>query len=343
MGRILDVADQAAWWLREHARVTLPVGVLVVAGVVVLAVTGGGGSSQKKIPATASALVGDVAISNAQVDHWQAVYTKAASGTGSSTSAADARKAAFSTLVQGSWVMQEAAQQKVSVTAAQVNEAESTYLQQLGSGTDKNQVLQQLGLSDADLKYQLRLSLLTSQLQNKVAKKVPAPAAADIQRAYAAQPGRWAHPSKRDVRMVVAASKANAAAALAALKGGQSFKTVSKTYTTDATLAQNAGVVKGIVPGTTTGDLEAPLFAAPVNTFQGPLRTTSGWVVFRVQKSVPSAAQTLQQATAKIKQDLTATRQSAAVAKYVKDMQTRWQKKTRCQKDVATTPVCQKA
>jgi foldase protein PrsA len=342
VSRVLDVADQAAWWLRKRARFTLPIGVLVVAGVVVLAVTGGG-SSEKKIPAGASALVGDVAISNAQIDHWQQVYTKAASGAGSSTSAADARKAAFATLVQGSWVTQEAAEQKVSVTPAKVSAAESSYLQQLGSGTDKNQALQQLGLSEADLKYQLRLSLLTSQLQSKVAKKVPAPSAGAIQQAYAAQPGRWAHPSKRDVRMVVAASRANALAALAALKGGQSFSEVSKKYTIDATLAQNGGVVKGIAPGTTSGDLETPLFAAELNTFQGPLSTTSGWVVFRVQKSVPGAAQTLQQATAKIKQDLTSTGQSAAVAKYVKDMQARWQKKTRCQKDVATTVVCQKA
>jgi len=342
VSRVLDVADQAAWWLRKHARFTLPIGVLAVAGVVVLAVTSGG-SSEKKIPAGASALVGDVAISNTQIGHWQQVYTKAASGAGSSTTAADARKAALATLVQGSWVTQEAAEQKVSVTQAQVDEAESTYLQQLGSGTDKNQALRQLGLSEADLKYQLRVSLLTSQLQSKVAKKVPTPSAADIQQAYEEQPGRWARPSKRDVRMVLAASKADAAAALAALKRGQSFSEVSKKYTTDATLAQNGGVVKGIAPGTTTGDLEAPLFAAEVNAFQGPLSTTSGWVVFKVQKSVPSAAQTLQQATAKIKQDLTSTRQSAAVAKYVKDMQTRWQKKTRCQKDVASTAVCQKA
>jgi hypothetical protein len=340
--RVLDIADQAAWWLRRHARFTLPIGVLAIAGVVALAVTSGG-SSEKKIPASASALVGDVPVTNAQVDHWQGVYSKAATAAGSATSAADARKAAVAMLVQGSWVFQEAADQKVSVTSAQVNEAESTYLQQLGSGTDKNQALQQLGLSEADLRYQLRLTLLTSQLQSKVAKKVPAPSSADVQEQYAAQPGRWARPSKRDVRMVVAATKANAAAALKALEGGQTFGEVSKRYTTDATLAQNGGVVKGIVPGTATADLEAPLFAARVNTFEGPLSTTSGWVVFKVQKSVPAAAQTLQQATAKIKQDLTSTRQAAAVAKYVKDLQARWHKKTRCHKDVATTSVCPKA
>ncbi len=342
MSRVLDVADQAAWWLRKHARFTLPIGLLAVAGIVVLAVSSGGGSSEKKIPATASALVGDVAISNAQVDHWQQSFTKAASSAGSPASAAESRKAAVAMLVQASWVIQEAADKKVTVTAAKVAEAQANYLKQIGS-TDKAATLQQLGLSEADLQYQLRLSLLTAELQSKVAKTIAAPSAADIQEAYSTQPGRWARPSKRDVRMVVAATKAKAALALAALKRGQTFSEVSKQYTTDATLAQNGGVVKGIVPGTTIGDLEAPLFAAAVNALQGPVRTTSGWVVFKVQKSVPTAAQTLSQATAKIKQDLTSTRQSAAVAKYVKDMQARWQKQTRCQTDVASTPVCQKA
>ncbi|HEX6390544.1 MAG TPA: peptidyl-prolyl cis-trans isomerase [Solirubrobacteraceae bacterium] len=342
MSRVLDVADQAAWWLRKNARFTLPIGVLVVAGVVVLAVAGGG-SSEKKIPASASALVGDVPISNTDVDHWQSVYTKAATASGSSTSTAEARKAAVAMLVQSSWVIQEADEQKVSVTPAQIDEAESAYLQQLGAGADKAAALRQAGLAEADLKYQLRLSLLTSQLQSKIAKKVPAPSAADIQKEYETNPGRWARPSKRDVRMVVASTKANAAAALAALKGGKSFGEVSKQYTTDATLAQNGGVVKGIVPGSAAGDLEGPLFAAQVNSLQGPIRTTSGWVVFKVQKSVPSAEQTLQQATAKIKQDLTSTRQAAAVTEYVKDMQARWQKKTRCQKDVAVASVCPKA
>ncbi len=342
MSRVLDVADQAAWWLVKHARFTVPIGALVVAGIVALAVTGGG-SSEKKIPASASALVGEVAIGNERVDHWQAVYTKAASASGSPTSAADARKAAVAMLVQSSWILQEAAEQDVGVTSAEVNEAKSTYLQQLGSGADKAAALEQLGLSETDLEYQLRTSLLTAQLQTKVAKKVSAPSAADIQNSYTEQPGRWARPSKRDVRLVVTATKANAAAALAALKGGKSFTEVSRQYTTDQTLAQNGGVVKGVVPGTAAGDLETPLFAAQLNSLQGPIKTTSGWVVFKVQKIVPTAARTLQQATAKIKQDLTATRQAAAVAKYVREMQARWQKKTRCQNNVATSGVCPKA
>jgi parvulin-like peptidyl-prolyl isomerase len=341
MSRVLDVADQAAWWLRKHVRIVLPA-VLGIAAVIVVIVLVSGGSDKPKIPKTASAVVGDMPISATDVAHWQKLYSAAPAGQ-AKPSASTARKAALAMLVQGAWISQEAARLKISVSSAKLTTAETNYFSQLGSTQTKAQVLKQLGLSEADLRFQLRISLLTTQLQDKAAKVVPAPTAAEIQQAYTAEPSRWAHPSKRDVRMVVTNSKANATAALTALKSGKTFGTVSKQYTTDATLSQNGGIVKGIVPGSTTADLETPLFAAQPNVLQGPLGTSSGWIVFQVQKSVPTSDQTLAQATPKIKKDLTATRQTKAVAKYINDVQKRWKAKTACRPDIASSAVCPKA
>lgn len=338
MSRVLDVADQAAWWLRKHPQFAVPGGLAVVAALVLLAVSSGGGSNTPKVPATAAALVGDAPVANADIDRWSRVY---AAGSGATTSAgAAARKAAFAMLVQGAWIEQEAAREHVTVTDAKVSQAEAQYLAQYRSRGTTAQILQQLGLSAAQLAFQLRISLLTGQLQDKVIKAVPSPSADAIRQAYASQPARWAHPSTRDLRLVVTDTQAHAAAAATALKAGTAFGTVAKQYSIDTTLASTGGLIKGLVPGTTTAALENAVFTAKPNTLVGPLKTSGGWIVFEVQKSVPGADQSLQQATAKIEKDLLAASRTAAVTRYVKDLQQRWKARTVCRDAAGNTAVC---
>lgn len=343
MSRVLDVADDAAWWLRKNPRFSIPMALAVVAAFVVVAVSGGG-SSKPALPATAAAIVGDQPIATSTLTHWQTVYTKAASGQATKPTAAQARGAAFSMLAEANWITQEAQRQKVSVSDAELVKAETALFAQYKGTATKAQVLQQLGLSPGDLRFQTRVSMLTTELQKKVAATVPAPSAAQIKAQYADQPARWAHPSKRDVRMVLTADQKSAAAALAALKSGSSFSTVSTKYTIDATLAQNGGVLKGITPGTIASELEAPIFAAAPNAYVGPLKTSSGWVVLKVQKIVPTADQTLAQATPKITQYLKSEAQAAALAKYFASVRARWKAETVCRATVAADAVhCPKA
>ena len=335
MGTILDTVDRGLSWGRHHLRVAALGGALAVVAIavaVVLLVGGGGGS---KIPDSAVAVVGDAPISSAALNHWQDVFGKASSNGSRDT----ARKSAFAMLAGGTWIAQEAARQHVSASKSQIDAAEQQFLAQYQSAS-KQQVLSQLGVSEADLRFQERISLLTAALQSKVAKAVAAPSSQAIQAAYRNEPGRWAHPTKRDARLIVASSEANARAALAALRSGTSFSTVSKRYSTDQTLSQNGGVAKGLVPGTTTAALERALFAAPAGQLEGPLHVGSGWVVFKVQRITKLADQTLPNATAKIKQDLTTAAQSQAVDKYVGEMRRRWKAQTVCRPTVADTNYC---
>ena len=306
------------WWGRHHLRIAALGGVLVVAAVVVAVVllVGGGGGS--KIPDSAVAVVGDAPISTASLNHWEGVFGKGNSSAGSDA----ARKSAFAMLAGGTWIAQEAARQHVSATKSQVDAAEQRFFAQYQNAS-KQQVLSQLGVSEADLRFQERISLLTAALQSKVANAVPEPSSQAIQAAYRNEPQRWAHPTKRDARVVVASSQADAQAALAALRSGTPFSTVSKRYSTDQTLSQNGGVTKGVVPGTTAAALERALFSAPAGRLEGPLQVGGGWVVFKVQRITKLADQTLATASAKIKRDLTSTAQSQAVDRYVGEMRLR--------------------
>jgi parvulin-like peptidyl-prolyl isomerase len=332
---ILDGLDRGLWWGRNHLRVAALGGALVVVAIAVAVVLLVGGGGRAKIPDSAVAVVGDAPISTASLNHWQGVVGKA----NSSASRGAARKSAFALLAGGTWVAQEAARQHVSATQRQIDAAEQQFFAQYQNAS-KQQVLSQLGVSEADLRFQERISLLTAALQSKVAKAVPAPSSQAIQAAYRNEPQRWAHPTKRDARLVVGSSQANAQAALAALRSGTSFSTVSKRYSADQTLSQNGGVAKGLVPGTTTAALERALFAAPAGRLEGPLHVGNGWVVFKVQRITKLADQTLAKATARIKQDLSSTAQSQAVDKYVGEMRRRWKAQTVCRPTVADANYC---
>ena len=336
MGAVLDGLDRGLWWARHNVRVAAIGGALAVvaiAGAVVLLAGGGGGS--KKIPDSAVAVVGDAPITASALDHWQGVFGKA----NANASSAAARKSAFAFLASGTWIAQEAARRHVSATKSQIDAAEQQFFAQYQNAS-RQQVLSQLGFSEADLRLQERTALLTAGLQSKIAKAVPQPSSQAIQAAYRNEPGRWAHPTKRDARVIVASSQASAQAALAALRSGTAFSTVSRRYSTDQTLSQSGGVAKGIVPGTTSAALERALFAAPAGQLEGPLQVGTGWVVFKVQRITRLADQTLAAATPKIKQDLTTAAQSQAVDKYLVEMRRRWKAQTVCRPTVADKNFC---
>ena len=313
-------------------------GAALIALVLVLVL--GGGDDKAKIPAGAVAIVGDKPITNASLAHWESVYSHAAtSAQQPQPSAAQARKGAFALLAGFAFIENEAARRNVSVTKPQLDAAMNAFFGQY-KNTPKSQILSQMGASEADLRTQQRIALLANALQSRVARAVPAPSASKIQAAYNAEPERWAHPSQRDVRLVIAGSQQDANAAKQALASGQSFTTVNKKYSVNSQLASSGGAVKGLKPGSTDPTLERAVFKAQAGQLLGPVKTANGWVVFKVQKVTPLPDQSLQQATKAIKSELTATAQSAAVDSYLKDMRTYWRERTHCADAVKDKTYC---
>lgn len=342
MNALLDGADRVYWWLRQRPPVAAAIAVAVVALIVVLAVTGGD-DKKKGIPSSAVATVGGAPIQKTDLAHWQAVYVKSAQGATTKPTTAQARRAAFELLAGSEWITKEAERQGVKVTDTEAKKAADDYLKAAATQAkvSQAQVLQQLGTGYEDVKFQQRVALLAQRLQQKIVKALPAPTAAAIQQAYTSEPGRWASPSTRDVEAIIANSKANAAAALQAVQGGTAFATVSQKYETSQALAQTGGKLTGLKPGTTDAAVERPVFAAPVGSWQGPVAVGGGgFMVFRVDKSVPSAKQTLQQATAAIKANLSAVAASTATTKFLAGLSKRWKPQTHCATGIVSPQYC---
>lgn len=343
MNGLIDGADRVYWWLRQRPPVAGGIAVAIVAVIAVLLLTGGSdskGGGGGKLPATAVAKVGDTAITRTELTHWQAVYTASSTSTTKPTVAA-ARQAAFELLAGSAWITAEAARQNVTATAAETKTAADNYLKQAAAAAKvtQAQLLQQMGTTSADVSFQQRVSLLASKLQAKIIKALPAPTSAQIAAAYKAQPGRWATPSRRDVSALIT-TKANATVALAAIKSGATFAQANQQYSTNSTLTSTQGALTKLVPGTTDGDVEAPIFAAPVNQLLGPVKIGDAYLVFKVTKSTPLAKQTLAQATKKISADLATTAQTAATTSFLGDLRNRWRPKTICAPLVQTSQYC---
>jgi foldase protein PrsA len=62
----------------------------------------------------------------------------------------------------------------------------------------------------------------------------------------------------------------------------------------------------------------------------GPVKTPFGYYIYEVKSVSPGSQQTLAQAQASIKQQLTSTQQSTALSTFVTNFKKKWTAKTEC-------------
>lgn len=344
MSHVLDAADRVFWWLRDHLLVAALLVLAIVALLVALAKAGG--SDGPAVPAGAVAVVGSASIPESGMTHWQEVFSQASTATGAAKpTPARAKKAAFELLTGAAWITEEARKLGVTVSDAEVTKSIDAYFQQAGATTPaaRTQLQQQLGTTEADMRFQQRTALLAAALQNRVAKAVKPPSAATIKATYDKEPQRWATPTKRDLRAVIAGNEATAQQAAAALKAGQSWGDVNTKYSNNPTLTKAKGVISGLTNGQSGDLVDRAVFSAPKGVLQGPVDIGAGFMVFQVQKITPLPAQTLAQATPAITASLTTAARSKATNAYLDDLHRRWKAKTRCAPTISDPEYCSAA
>ncbi len=69
--------------------------------------------------------------------------------------------------------------------------------------------------------------------------------------------------------------------------------------------------------------LDTAIFSARKNVLSGPVKTPFGYYIFKVASITAGTQQTLSQAEASIKQQLTSTHQQEALSKFVKEFRKR--------------------
>jgi foldase protein PrsA len=241
-------------------------------------------------------------------------------------------------LISAQWIVGESKDQGVKITDAEVEKQfQTTKKQSFPKDADFQKFLKSSGMQLADLKFRVKVQALSDKLRTKITKGKTTVTDAQIKTYYDKNKQRFAQPERRDLKVVLTKTKAKADQALAALKGGQSFKVVAKKFSIDQASKNQGGSLLAVAKGQQEKALDDAVFKAPKNKLRGPVKTQFGYYVFKVTKVTASSQQTLTQATPTIKQLLQSQNQQKALDSFVKDFQKRWKDKTNCRKGFVTT------
>jgi foldase protein PrsA len=234
-------------------------------------------------------------------------------------------------LISSSWVLGEAENQGVKVSDAEVKkEFEKIKNEQFPKPAEFQKFLASSGQTVSDLLLRVKLNMLSSKIQQKVAKSKGAVTQAEIQKYYNEHKSQFGTPEKRDVRIVLTKTEAQAKEAKKEIESGKSFASVAKSKSIDPTTKNSGGELKGVVKGQEEKALDEAVFSAKKGVLGGPVKTPFGYYIYEVTGVSPGSGQTLAQAQAQIKQQLTTTQQQAALSKFIKEFRKKWEAKTEC-------------
>jgi parvulin-like peptidyl-prolyl isomerase len=234
-------------------------------------------------------------------------------------------------LISSQWVLGEAGDLKLKLTDSEVKKQfEKIKTQQFPKPAEFEKFLTTSGQSVSDLLLRVKLNLLSTKIQAKITKDKSKVTQAQIAKYYNENKSRYNQAEKRNVQIILTKSEAAAKSAKKEIESGKSFATVAKQVSTDPTSKASGGRLPEIVKGQQEPTLDAALFSAKVNTLSGPVKTPFGFYVYEVKSVTPGTQQSLSQASASIKTQLSATGQQAVLSKFVKEFKAKWKAKTDC-------------
>jgi hypothetical protein len=306
-------------------------GVLLLAGPLLLA-AGCGGAGDRDLPPAPSrvppgsvAVVGTTSVAKSSFDHWLAIVSEGHADT--RTSARRRRQAAQRTvtfLIKAQWLLQEAAAE--GINGAALNELVSHQ-------AANTQQSRPSGLSRSDAAFQARLDAVAELLESR--HGAVSIGAAQITRYYAAHRSQFAKAAVRDTLMVVTHDRASALRAKAALATGQGWAPVAKRWSIDSSALN--GAAYAVMEGAQSPSLVRAVFAARPGRITGPVRATpvaqptvSEYYVFKVTGEQPASAEPLTQVTPQIRQTLTEQRRQRALGAFTRAYDLRWRNRTLC-------------
>jgi parvulin-like peptidyl-prolyl isomerase len=234
-------------------------------------------------------------------------------------------------LISSAWVLGEAESLGVNVSDKEVKKQfEKIKKQQFPQAAEFQKFLHTSGQTVSDLLLRVKLNLLSSKIQQKIAKEKHTPSDAEIEKYYNQHKSQYGTPEKRDVNIILTKNEAQAKEAKQEIESGASFASVAKSKSTDPTSKKNGGQLKGVVKGQEEKALDEAIFSAKKGVLGGPVKTPFGYYVYQVTGTSPGSQQSLAQAKSSIKQQLAAQNQQQALSKFVKEFRKKWEAKTEC-------------
>lgn len=234
-------------------------------------------------------------------------------------------------LITRRWFEGEASALGVKVSDADVTRAfDAQRRESFPAAADFQKFLKQTGQTPDDIKARVRLDLLSKAIRARIVSRqgeVSDTAIADFHKDKGTV---LAQPEKRDLRVVVTTTRAEAVKARAALAGGASWASVVREYSIDEVTKSFEGRLAGQVKGKLDAALGEAAFSARRGALSQPVKTEFGYYVFTVTKIAAPQGQSLEDTRDTIRKTLEAERDRDAVNAFVKELKTRWRARTDC-------------
>jgi foldase protein PrsA len=237
-------------------------------------------------------------------------------------------------LLSSAWIAGEARERGILVTLADAREAlDADVDDAFGSEGGLRRFLRESGQTRADVVWRYRIVALSEAIQEQVSQPAALSVTQEQIDAYVAENPRT-EPERRDLRIVLTRTRNEAHAARRALRRGRLWKTVTKRYSLDR------GGVQHVEPGALEPRADRAVFAAQRGELSAPVKTPSGYYVFKVIKIVPAhpAPPDVQRATAW--EILASQAQERALATFMTDFTAKWRARTTCAVRYATLAHC---
>ncbi len=307
---------------------------LLLPALVVALVAAGCGGGSDKVPDDAVAVVDGQTVAksdfNALVDQARKSYKtqKREFPKAGSQEYQTLKNQAVQFLVQRVEFEQQAKDLEIEVSEKQVD-ARLEQIKKQYFGGDAKKYEKQLadqGLSDVQVRADIRAQIVSEEIFNKVTKdvKVDDKAISDY---YAKNKAQYSQPESRDVRHILVKTRPQANDIYDQLKGGADFSELAKKVSLDTGSKANGGKLT-ISKGQTVAPFDRTAFLLKRNDISRPVKTEFGFHIIQPIGDVKEARVTpLKEVEDSIRQQLAQTKKNEAMTKWVGELKKDYEEK----------------
>lgn len=245
------------------------------------------------------------------------------------------KEKAMGNLLNAAWLEGEAEELGISVTEKEVAaEFEKAKSEAFKTEAEYKEFLKKAHYTKADVLHQVKLQMLTKQVEEKVTTSAPKPSESEIEDYYeAAKSTQYVKPASRNVRVILNKDEKKVEAAKQALeKDGSeaSWQKVAKQYSTEKLSKDSGGLRTELTEETAEEPLKAKAFTAPEGQLEGPIKGPKGFYLFEVVSETPESTQGLDEVKSSISAQLEGQLQQSYFAEFVAEFSSKWTSRTFC-------------
>jgi parvulin-like peptidyl-prolyl isomerase len=311
---------------------------LAVAGIALAAGCGGGGggdaakTTAQDVPENAVAVVSGTPILKASFDRFFAQAETAFKAQGSDFPAVGTpeyeqlKQEAVDLLVQRAIFEKEAKARGITVTDQEITDRLEQLKKQFYEGNDKQyqDELKQFGLTEDDIRNDLRTKILYEKLFAEVTKDVTV-SDADVRKYYDEHKDQYTSSASREVAHILVDTKNEADDLYAQLQAGADFGKLAKKYSKDTASAKDGGKLTARKDGTLVPEFEQAAFELATGEISEPVKTQYGWHVIKALTDItPESTTPFVQVQKDVRDQLLQQKQNDVMTAWVADIRSKY-------------------